>query len=368
MSRLGPLVCLAATMLSWPAASRQASFPAAEQTPAEFQKLLERYGRGEAQRAVAAALAWDARRLRVVADSLPSKTTASMLLEIAVARDYPEPFRQDAVVARKMMAAIWSRGGDPMFCRAWFLASAAVHLAHLDTGGAAADLDVVEARAGRDADTLTSRGACLEVISAPPALPPDLPLLAKRSGLRSGLNAPWTSAKPDPVPLRAAAGFYRSALRLDPGWRVARLRLGRVLHLLKQDRDALPELKMVVDDPGDPRVSSLASLFTGQVHEAAGEAEAAASAYRASVTRYPQGQSPYLALARLLESTGRIDAARTETLRLFAPPASAAIAPDPWWLYVLGQIPSYEERFVRLRHLCASGGGAGAEPSSEPRR
>jgi tetratricopeptide (TPR) repeat protein len=310
--------------------------------------MLDRYAAGEADAAVIEALTWNAGRLDAAVAPY-SRTAAAFLLEVAASSDYPEPFHQHVAAGRALALRMLPR--DPVFGRTWFQTLAALRLAHLEAGNAANDLQLLLDRVGRDPEILAARGICYEIVSTPPALPPDIVLIGKRSGsARSTSNPSWYVPMPNRASLNAAVDLYRASLALDEGNVVAQLRLGRVSHLLGKDADALLAFDAVRARATDARVLSLAALFAGQVHEEAGRIDAAAAAYRAAADLYPRGQSPYLMLARLLESQGHPDEAWTVARKVLSPSAAAETARDPWWLYSLGQTPAYDDLVIALRN------------------
>jgi hypothetical protein len=140
---------------------------------------------------------------------LGSFALAALLLDVAAASQYPEPFHRIASEARNRVVALLASGVERAFCREWLLAYATLRLAHLETDTVASEVGLVESRLGRDPETEVMRGAAIEVVAAPPALPPDIPLAGKRSGSsRSAFGPSWTGSAPKPGDPGAALDFF----------------------------------------------------------------------------------------------------------------------------------------------------------------
>ena len=134
--------------------------------------------------------------------------------------------------------------------------------------------------------------------------------------------------------LLVAETSYRRARSLDPQMFEARLRLGRVL-FLKRDMDAARrEFESVANGAADERLSYLAHLFLGGVHQFQNDVADARLEYEAALRLAPQYQTPYVALSFLEQMAGRQARASELQTALAALPAPAAR--DPWWDYQNG--------------------------------
>jgi tetratricopeptide (TPR) repeat protein len=131
-----------------------------------------------------------------------------------------------------------------------------------------------------------------------------------------------------------AQKHYRRAANRDPRLFEARLRLGRVLYLRNQPREARRELDAVARDSGDGRLLYLAHLFRGALNEYDDDLEAARQEYEAALALGPDYQTPYLALSYVEHLTGRGDRAR-ELLALLTDIVEPA-EDDPWRAYQNG--------------------------------
>jgi len=125
---------------------------------------------------------------------------------------------------------------------------------------------------------------------------------------------------------------------------LARLHFGRVLMMQLSDREALEILTSVVRDTADRATKYLALSFIGGVHERAGRAADAISAYRAAVDCFPQGQAAYVALSELLQASGQVDDARA-VLRELLKPGVERHEPLSWYFL--------EPRFVARERIDA---------------
>jgi tetratricopeptide (TPR) repeat protein len=146
----------------------------------------------------------------------------------------------------------------------------------------------------------------------------------------------------------SAIEHYRAALREDPLHAEASVRLGRVLQLrgdLKEARKAFEDA--VVQEP--PMVMHyLGSMFLAEVMEMQGDAEGALARYQAIVARWPECQSAHLALSRAHAARGERDAASRVLAPLWREHGERACR-DPWWIYGLGQAWRYGSLVESLR-------------------
>jgi tetratricopeptide (TPR) repeat protein len=148
-----------------------------------------------------------------------------------------------------------------------------------------------------------------------------------------------------------AAEHYRAVLKADPALVEARVRLGRVLRLRGQLKEARQELEAAAASAnesapvpmpafGPPMVMPyLSELFLAEVIEEEGGAGAAAEAltrYQDIVRRWPSCQSGLLALSRAYEARGEREAA-LNALQPIAREQGKRWCVDPWWSYELGQ-------------------------------
>jgi hypothetical protein len=147
---------------------------------------------------------------------------------------------------------------------------------------------------------------------------------------------------------RRAERHFRRAIEVRPGFAVARLRLGRVLHMLGHHDAALKELRDSVARTTEPSTLYLAALFEGGVREATRDQNGARAAYERAVVLFPQAQSPYLALSRMARTRGDRAEAFAMTERALNRQARGE-HDDPWWAYHLWHVRHEDVLFAELR-------------------
>ena len=132
--------------------------------------------------------------------------------------------------------------------------------------------------------------------------------------------------------LSEAERFYRDALKLDPGYSEARVRLARVLSLRNKAADAAALLQAPIETT-NAFVRYWGALALGQATEATQKPEIANEAYGRAAELFPRAQSPLLALLRLARERGDDPAAKELGSRITLLPANEQYRLDPWWDY-----------------------------------
>jgi tetratricopeptide (TPR) repeat protein len=160
---------------------------------------------------------------------------------------------------------------------------------------------------------------------APPAAPSKMNRLPLRAEFESVLLD-------EGMNLSEAERYYRDALKLDPGYSEARIRLARVLSLRNRHADALALLQEPVESP-EPHVRFYAALALGVAAEGTQKPGVAREAYERALALFPTAQSPLLALMRLARERPDDDAAKVFAARfaLLGPNENGRL--DPWWDY-----------------------------------
>jgi Tetratricopeptide repeat len=128
-----------------------------------------------------------------------------------------------------------------------------------------------------------------------------------------------------------AERLFRRALRADPSYVEARVRLGRLLGVRKHHAEAASELATAIAAKPTGSLLFYANLFAGRSAQALGKIADAAAHYKAASLLFPGAQSAELARsqAALLESD--VPAVLDSIQRL----DKSTTAQDPWWRYHL---------------------------------
>lgn len=134
------------------------------------------------------------------------------------------------------------------------------------------------------------------------------------------------------VNLAEAERYYRAALKLDPGYADARVRLARVLSLRDQSADAFALLQRPLEG-ADPFVRYFGALALGAAAEATQKPEVARAAYERALELFPKAQSPLLALIRLARERADDGMARDLAARFALLGPNEHYRLDPWWDY-----------------------------------
>jgi tetratricopeptide (TPR) repeat protein len=111
----------------------------------------------------------------------------------------------------------------------------------------------------------------------------------------------------------------------------AHLRVGHSRAVLGDAARARSELEPLTGQDRGLPIQYLALLALGAVDEAEGKRDAAEARYRDAMARFPTAQAPMLAVSRLHDEAGDTRGAGEWMERSFALPADGRV--DPWWSY-----------------------------------
>jgi tetratricopeptide (TPR) repeat protein len=131
--------------------------------------------------------------------------------------------------------------------------------------------------------------------------------------------------------LRRAEDLFRRALKSDPEYVEARLRLGQVTGRLGRHAEALVDLR-TASAASDPVLNYYAQMLIGREENALGNATGARAAYERAAALVARAQAPRLALSELELRAGNRSAARRWLDEALTATASTP-AVDPWTFY-----------------------------------
>jgi tetratricopeptide (TPR) repeat protein len=363
------LVALGVALASGGAA---AAPPVRERT---LESLAESYRGGERARALAELRLWSEDRIVLEAERLRAATprpafsnaelrrsllaAAALLTEagIADARDQVVRAVRQVHAASRLVRLLPVRRGCAecdAFARPFAIlaVSSLLSWSHIEP---AHELAVQGLRDfPQEAELWLALGSIQEIVAGFRTYDPSPDALRRgRHSLASGTYTveghPWgpLEGRLPPASLAQAERDYLEALRIDPGSRAARLRLGNVRVLQGRAAEAVPDLERVALESPLAAERYLARLFEGRGRERLGDIEGAVAAYSAAVEAVPFGQTAELALGRVLDLVG--ERARAQEA-LSAAARYDVSAVDPWWDYCAGRLDRsvFEARLRRL--------------------
>lgn len=132
-----------------------------------------------------------------------------------------------------------------------------------------------------------------------------------------------------------AEKHYSEAVRRDPQFTEAHVRLARVRSLLGKHAEAVSTLQRL-PDTGDKTVIFYARLFLGAAQEALGKLDDAATAYTSALALFPTSQSAHLAMSGLAQRRGDGSAAQAHVKRALASTNTNGYTDDPFQSYRIG--------------------------------
>ncbi len=133
--------------------------------------------------------------------------------------------------------------------------------------------------------------------------------------------------------LKRARELFRKSIEANPNSAETHLRLGRVLGLLGNHRQAVPELQQAAASIKDPQLVYYISLYLGYEFAVLSRRSEAREQYERAALLYPTAQSPLFALSQLANSSGNVEGAWLAIQRVFELPRMDSWKDDPWWTY-----------------------------------
>ena len=232
-------------------------------------------------------------------------------------------------VARELLQAIRPSPIEEPFVRQWYRATTSFMFYELQWGEGEIHMNAARETIGPDAVIEFDTGCLYETFASPK-------VTTVMDALRRS-NSRVTSARSPAEDLKKAEDAFREAVRLDPSFAEARLRLGRVLALRGRHDEAVLLLRPLATRGPSDRVRYFAALFLGDVEREAGNHEAAAVAFGVAASLFPRAQSPHLALSALAIQRADRGGAVAALQQLLQPSAGEDDRHDPWWTYRLGR-------------------------------
>ena len=201
-----------------------------------------------------------------------------------------------------------------------------------------------------------------------------LALTAQRMGAEAGSasgRGVSLGIPPTEVANEQAEALFRRALRANPFFVEARVRLARLLTVRKRYEEAAAELNKALEGGQAGIVGFYARLFAGRAAQSLGRLDEAARHYAAANGLFPGAQSALLARSQLALLQADVPAA----LALIARLDKSSSASDPWWRYHLATGRDVEalmaDMWAKAPRLPAFTTISSLEPSktpTEPRR
>jgi tetratricopeptide (TPR) repeat protein len=242
--------------------------------------------------------------------------------------------------ARFLLDLVSPRPADDPFVGTWYHATTAFMLQKGLYGEVVTHLARAAAVLPDDARVLFDRGCFAEIQGLPKSqvllTEGDLIVLrAQRIGQRPPRQMASTATQlgipPGDVANVEAERLFRLALRVDPSFVEARVRLARLLEERKRYEEAAAELGSAFDGKPDGPVLFYADLFAGRAAQALGRIDEAAAHYRDAAALFPAAQSALLAQSQVALLGADVQATLGPIDRLeYSSPAQ-----DPWWQYDL---------------------------------
>jgi tetratricopeptide (TPR) repeat protein len=371
-------------------ASTPAAAPQSGRASPEFRAIFDDYRRGDADAAAEAFASWDEDKVEADAVLRPSLDDLNALTALALlhteagirgntfgrfSEDAPNHlnlgdwglervFEVHSYTASKIVEGLVKRAradddaGLLSFGRSWYVVSVSYCLRWgLQCMGGL--LSKADHFFKDDPELLLLLGAAAESASRP-------------RGFGNVFGGPFASTLPltsqthgEVGPERQTAEWsFRRAIERDPTLVEARLRLGRLLHILDRDAEATTELSLALEQGRAANhlfVTHLSALFLGEIHEEEDRMDEAVRHYRMAIEVYPRAHTAAVALGQALVRTGDVDTGWLAARRMFDGESELNRAPlDPYAIYRSAQHYQSASRIDQMRAMIRQGVSGGA--------
>lgn len=301
-------------------------------TPKGYSNLIDRYRRGEQREAARSLSRWSREQVNAASVEFrqgrldPGQIKAAALLhtEIVLLKIDDSDFHLKHV-------RVWVRELDAPdredFERRWLLMLAYFYMQSFGSG----DMSAIQ--------------------GANKAFPDDVELHIALGVLNE--KSGWMGHDDDALGMAEAQ--YRIVLDADPDNAEALIRLGRVLTLKGQEKQAHDLLARGLERTQDARLQLAGLLSLGEVHLQRGEFAEAVQSTRAALALDPACQTSVIALAMALHKAGDSQDSRQVIQEHFVsnemrPPSRASSQEDDlWWRYLYGNADRFESLLAELR-------------------
>jgi tetratricopeptide (TPR) repeat protein len=133
--------------------------------------------------------------------------------------------------------------------------------------------------------------------------------------------------------LELARQFLMQSVESDPKFDEAHLRLGRVIGLFGNHKEAVVELQKADAASTNPKLKYYTALFLGCELAEIGRKAKARECFDHASALFPTAQSPLLAASYLARNSGDFNTALHYIQKVFSLPPDSAQLNDPWWEY-----------------------------------